>query len=75
MLVGNLNWRACHCPSKVGAILPKVTFLATVVAPAITLHTWTGVPQVRASTYIALYSALLGKETSKPLGLMVGSVI
>jgi len=75
MLVRSLNWRACRCPSKVGAILPKVAFLTTVVAPMVTLHTRAGVPQVRAFTYITLYSALLGRETPRPLGLMVGSII
>jgi len=75
MLVRSLNWRACRCPSKVGEILPKVAFLATIVAPTVALHTRAGVPQVRASTYITLYSALLGRETLRPLGLMVRSII
>jgi len=54
MLVRSLDWRTCHYSSKVGEILPKVAFLATVVAPAVTLHTWASVPQVGTSTDIAL---------------------
>jgi len=75
MLVRSLNWRVCRYPSKGGTILPKVAFLATVVALTISLHARAGVPQVWASTYVALYPALLGRETPRPLGLMVGSVI
>jgi len=75
VLVRSLNWRACYCPGKVGAILPKVAFLAIVIAPTVTLHTRAGVSQVRASTYIALYSTLLRRETPRPLRLMVGSII
>jgi len=73
--VRGLNWRACCCPSKVGTILPKVAFLATVVAPAVTLHAWTSTPQVRASTNVALNSALLWRKPPRPLRLMVGSII
>jgi len=71
----SLNWRACCCPSKVGTILPKVAFLATIVAPAVTLHAWTTTPQVRASTNIALNSSLLRRKAPRPLRLMVGSII
>jgi len=66
MLVRSLDWRACHYSSKVGAILPKVAFLATIYAPAVTFHMRAGIPQVRASTDITLYSALLGRETPRP---------
>jgi len=72
---GTSSGRACHCPGNGGTVLPEVAFLATVIASAVTLHTRAGVPQVRASIYITLYSALLGRETPRPLRLMVRSVI
>ena len=75
MLMGSLNWRACFCAGKVGTVLPKVAFLATVVAPTITLYTRAGTPQMRAPTYVALHSTLLGRKTTKPLRLMRRSVI
>jgi len=75
MLVGSLNWRACRCLGNGGTVLPEVAFLATIVASTVTLHTRAGVPQVRASIYITLYSALLERETARPLRLMVRSVI
>jgi len=75
MLVGRLNRRVCRCPGNGGTVFPEVAFLATVVAPAVTLHTRADVPQMRASTYITLYSALLGRETPKPLRLVVRSII
>jgi len=75
MLMGSLNWRACCCPGKVGIVLPKVAFLATVVAPAVTLYTWTSAPQVGYSTYVTLNSTLLRRKAPRPLRLMVGSII
>ena len=73
--MGTLNWRACCCPGKVGTVLPKVAFFATVVAPTVTLHTWTSTPQVGSSTYITLNSTLLKRKAPRPLRLMVGSII
>jgi len=52
-----------------------VAFLATIVAPAVTLNAWTNTPQVRASTDVALNSALLWRKAPRPLRLMVGSII
>ena len=75
VLVRDLNWRACCCPSKCGTILPKVTFLAIVVAPTVTFHTRADTPQMRAPTYVALHSTLLGRKTPRPLRLMRRSVI
>jgi len=73
--MGSLNWRACCCPSKVGTVLPKVAFLATIVAPTITLHTGTSVPRVGSSTCVTLHSTLLRRKTPRPLRLMRRSVI
>jgi len=73
--MGSLNRRACRCPGKVGTILPKVAFLATVVAPTVTLHMWTSVPQVGSSTCVTPNSALLRRKAPRPLRLMVGSII
>jgi len=75
MLLGCLNWRACRCPRKVGAISPKVALLATVVAPAVTLPTWTSMPRVGSSTCITLHSTLLRRKTPRPLRLMVGPIV
>jgi len=75
VLVRGLNWRACCCPSKVGTILPKVSFIATIVAPAVTFYAWTSTAQVRASTDVALNSALLWRKAPRLLRLMVGSII
>jgi len=52
-----------------------VAFLALVVAYAVTLHAWANTPQVRTSTYIALYPTLLRRKVPRPLRLMVRSVI
>jgi len=65
----------CCCPSKGRTILPKVAFLATVVAPTVTLHTRASTPQMRSPTYIALHSTLLMRKTPRPLRLMVGPII
>jgi len=73
--MGSLNWRACRCPGKVGTVLPKVGFLATVVAPTVTLHTWTSVPRVGSSTCVTLHLTLLRRKTPRPLRLMNRSVI
>jgi len=75
VLVRSLNWRAYRCPGKVGTVLPKVAFLATIITPTVTLHTWTSTPQVRASTNVALNSTLLRRKAPRPLRLMVRSVI
>jgi len=75
MLVGRLNWRACCCPSKGGVVLPKVAFLATIVASAVAFHAQADIPQVGASTYVTLHSALLGRKAPRPLGLVVGPII
>jgi len=73
--MGCLNWRACRCPGKVGTVPPKVTFLATVVAPTVTLYTRTSIPRVRSSTCVTLHSTLLRRKTPRPLRLMVWSII
>ena len=75
MLMGCPNWRACRCPGKVGTIPPKVAFLATVVAPTITLPTWTRIPRVGSSTCVTPNSALLRRKAPRLLRLMVWSII
>jgi len=73
--MGSLDWRACCCPGKVGTVLPKVAFLATVVASTVALHAWASAPQVRTSTNITLNSTLLRRKAARPLRLRVGSII
>ena len=64
-----------HCPSKRGAVLPKVAFLAIVITSAVTFHMRADSPQMRAPTLEALNSALLCRETPRPLVLVMRSVI
>jgi len=72
---GESTLEGLSLPLQGWAVLPKVAFLAIIVASAVALHVWAGTPQMWVPTNVALHSTLLGRKTPRPLRLMVRSVI
>ena len=63
------NWGTCRYPREGGAILAKVAFLATIVAPLKACKLGANIPLVRSPTLVALNLTLLGRRLRRPLRL------